>query len=234
MKLFIRMAFVLVAVGMSGTAMAQDAPVEPPADAAEVTDKVQAFYQDIADYQSNFAQVYTDVAAGEETRTSGKVFFKKPGKMRWDYYEDKAGVASVKKVLVSDGKEFNIYEAEFSQYYRQCLTESQLPTAISFLMGRGDLKTEFNSKLMALGADKELMLELTPKKSSGKYKKIVFTVDRSSYAVTQTTVYDPYGNTNQITFLRPSINKRLPDSGFVFPPPKGSRILGGGKELKCQ
>ena len=206
---------------------------EAPLDAATVTDKVQAFYANIADYQSNFSQVYTDLAAGDETRTTGKVFFKKPGKMRWDYYESKQGVTAVKKVLVSDGKEFNIYEAEFSQYYRQCLAESQLPTAISFLMGKGDLKTEFDSRLLGAQDGGALKLELTPKKSSGQYKRIVFTVDRGSYAVTQTTVYDPYGNTNRISFLRPAINKSLPDAGFDFPPPKGARILGGGKDLKC-
>jgi outer membrane lipoprotein carrier protein len=215
----------------SGSVVAQDAGASG-ADAT--TDKVQAFYQNIADYQSNFVQVYTDVAAGEETETGGKVFFKKPGKMRWDYYEKKDGKTTIKKVLVSDGKEFNIYEAEFSQYYRRCLGDSRLPTAISFLMGTGDLKTDFDSKLLPTKSGTSLTLELTPKKSSGKYKRIVFTVDATTFAVTRTTVYDPYGNTNQITFLKSAINKKLPDAGFVFPPPKGARILGGGNELKCE
>jgi outer membrane lipoprotein carrier protein len=202
--------------------------------ATDVTDKVQKFYQDIQDYQSNFTQVYTDVAAGDETKSGGKVFFKKPGKMRWDYYESKDGKTHVNKVLVSDGKEFNIYEAAYAQYYRQCLGDSQLPSAISFLMGTGDLAKEFTTKLLPSKDAGMLLLELTPKKSSGKYKKIVFRVDAASYAVTRTTVYDPYGNTNVITFKKADINKKLPDSGFNFPAPKGARILGGGKELKCE
>lgn len=203
-------------------------------DAATVTAKVQKFYQDIGDYQSNFTQVYTDVAAGEETKSGGKVFFKKPGKMRWDYYDRKDGKTTVNKVLVSDGKEFNIYEAAYAQYYRQCLGDSQLPSAISFLMGTGDLATEFDTKLLKAKQEGTMRLELTPKKSSGKYKKIVFRVDAATYAVTQTTVHDPYGNTNVITFKKAVINKKLPDAGFSFPPPKGARILGGGKELKCE
>ncbi len=202
--------------------------------AAEVTQNVQKFYQDIQDYQSNFTQVYTDVAAGEETRSGGKVFFKKPGKMRWDYYEVKDGKTLVTKVLVSDGKEFNIYEAAYAQYYRQCLGDSQLPSAISFLMGTGDLAKEFDTKLVPTKEAGTLGLELTPKKSSGKYKKIQFHVDAKTNAVTRTTVHDPYGNTNVITFKKADINKKLPDSGFNFPAPKGARILGGGKELKCE
>lgn len=212
-------------------AVAQDSPSPT---AAEVTDKVQKFYQDIKDYQSNFTQVYTDIAAGEETRSGGKVFFKKPGKMRWDYYETKDGKTHVTKVLVSDGKEFNIYEAAYAQYYRQCLGDSQLPSAISFLMGTGDLAKEFDTALAKAPEAGTLRLELTPKKSSGKYKKIEFTVDASTFAVTRTTVHDPYGNTNVITFKKADINKKLPDAGFSFPAPKGARILGGGKELKCE
>ena len=201
--------------------------------AAQVTDDVQKFYRTMEDYQANFDQTYTDIAAGDETKSSGKVFFKKPGKMRWDYYKTKDGKPAVTKVLVSNGSEFTIYEAEYHQYYRQCLKDSQLPTALRFLMGTGELKTEFDTKLIPSKKKGVLRLELVPKKSSGKYKKIEFAVEDQTFSVLETTVYDPYGNTNRIVFRTPSINKKLPDTGFQFPPPKGAKALGGSKELKC-
>jgi outer membrane lipoprotein-sorting protein len=52
--------------------------------------------------------------------------------------------------------------------------------------------------------------------------------------VAQTVVYDPYGNTNRVVFKSPSLNKKLPDAGFDFKPPEGTRALGGAKDLKCK
>lgn len=203
-------------------------------DAGQVTDKVQAFYLSMQDFQARFTQTYTDVAADETKSFEGKVFFKKPGKMRWDYLQRTEGKPSLQKVLVSNGAEFTIYEAEFDQYYRQCLGDSQLPTALRFLMGTGDLKADFDVKLLPKAPDGSLRLELTPKKSAGQYKKLEFVVNPKDYSVAQTVVYDPYGNTNRVVFQSPSLNKKLPDAGFDFQPPEGTRALGGAKDLKCK
>jgi outer membrane lipoprotein carrier protein len=201
--------------------------------AGAVTDEVQAFYKNMRDYQARFEQVYTDVAAGKDSRSGGRVYFKKPGKMRWDYLNADGSDKSLHKVLVSNGSEFTIYEAEHDQYYRQCLKDSKLPTALRFLMGTGDLKEEFDIELGKKSAAGTHKLELTPKKSSGKYKRIIFVVDAESFSVRETLVYDPYNNINRIIFHKPLTNKSLPDSGFDFSPPKDARPLGNTKELKC-
>jgi outer membrane lipoprotein carrier protein len=217
-------------LGLGGQAAAQ----APSPTAAQVTDKIQAFYLSLEDFQSRFTQIYTDVAADEEKRFSGKVFFKKPGKMRWDYLTQKDNKPALQKVLVSNGAEFTIYEAEYDQYFRQCLKDSQLPTALRFLMGTGDLKADFDIKLLPTAPEGSLRLELTPKKSAGQYKRLEFVVDAKDYSVRETVVYDPYGNTNRVRFEAPVLNKQLPDAGFDFSPPVGTRALGGEKELNCQ
>ena len=201
--------------------------------AEAVTDQVQEFYKNMRDYQARFEQIYTDVAAGKDSSSGGRVYFKKAGKMRWDYLNADANQKSLHKVLVSNGSEFTIYEAEHDQYYRQCLRDSKLPTALRFLMGTGDLKEEFDIKMGKKASAGTHKLELTPKKSSGKYKKIIFVVDAETYSVRETLVYDPYSNINRIIFHKPLINKNLPDSGFNFSPPKNARPLGDTKELKC-
>ncbi len=195
--------------------------------AEALTDKVQKFYTEMKDFQARFEQIYTDQAAGKETSSGGRVFFKKPGKMRWDYLTaDK----KLQKVLVSNGADFTIYEAEHNQFYRQSLGDSKLPTALRFLMGDGDIKVEFNAALKPKSNNGDLRLELTPKKDEGKYKKLVFVVDPATYSVKETIVYDPYGNTNRIVFHKPLLNKSLPDSGFDFSPPKDATQLGPGRD----
>ena len=76
-----------------------------PADmsAEDIARRIQKFYKKTEDYQASFKQVYTDLAAGEEKVSWGKVYFKKPGKMRWDYY-DSSDYKKRTKTLVKIGR----------------------------------------------------------------------------------------------------------------------------------
>lgn len=237
---------VLVACGWGVAAVAADVPVvvsqaaaqseeETPAPddmtAREVAERIQRFYKETEDFKAEFKQVYTDVAAGEEKKNWGKVYFKKPGRMRWDYYESDA-LDQRKKTLVSDGDMFWIYELEFQQVFKQCLEESQLPTSLKFLMGEGDLLSDFEISFTSESKPSAPELELIPKKSTPKYKKVHFRVDPETFRVEETTVYDPYGNSNRIDFKSTQLNLNLPDSGFEFEPPEGARLLNPRKDCE--
>ncbi|QDG49843.1 outer membrane lipoprotein carrier protein LolA [Persicimonas caeni] len=218
-------------VTVSSPVQAKETKGEGPADmsAEDVAKRVQKFYKKTKDYHAHFQQTYTDVAAGSKKKSQGRVYFKKPGKMRWDYYKDDG--KGRKKVLVSDGESFWIYEYEFKQVFKKCLASSQLPTSLKFLMGQGNLLKEFNVSFADSSTAKAPVLELVPKEPTSKYTKLVFELDPKTFQVEQTTIYDPYGNTNQIEFNKAKINKNLPDSGFNFKVPKGARVLNPQK--KC-
>lgn len=197
--------------------------------AEDVAERIQEFYKETEDFQAEFHQVYHDVAAGEKKRNYGKVYFKKPGKMRWDYYKDEE-LDKRKKTLVSDGEVFWIYELEFKQVFKKCLANSQLPTSLKFLMGEGDLLEDFDVSFSDGSTAEEPELVLKPKEPTPKYKKVHFQVDPETFQVDKTTVYDPYGNTNEIDFRETKLNKNLPDSGFEFEPPEGARLLNPKKD----
>lgn len=192
--------------------------------ATQVAERIQDFYKKTLDFQSSFKQTYTDIAAGESKSSSGKVYFKKPGKMRWDYNHAK-DPSKRDKVLVSDGSTFWIYEFEFQQVFKQCLSESQLPTSLRFLMGEGDLLADFNVEFTPKSTAKRPELKLVPKEPTSQYRELRFIIDPDTFQVIRTTIFDPYGNTNQIEFTRTKINNKLPDSGFEFKVPKGARVL---------
>lgn len=207
----------------------QTTPAPGDMGAEDVAERIQRFYKKTEDFHAEFKQVYTDVAAGEEKVNYGKVYFKKPGKMRWDYYKSE-GLDERKKTLVSDGKVFWVYELEFQQVFKQCLAKSQLPTSLKFLMGQGNLLEDFDISFADGSSEEAPKLELVPKKPTPKYKKVHFTVDSETFQVDTTTVFDPYGNTNDIDFRETKLNKNLPDSGFEFEPPEGARMLNPQKE----
>src|SRR5690606_16163019 len=69
-------------------------------EAREVVAKVQAFYTETVQLTAIFRQTYTNATFGKESVSDGKVWIKKPGKMRWDYQGKKKNVS---KSFISDG-----------------------------------------------------------------------------------------------------------------------------------
>ncbi len=230
-KLFL--FIVLAACLVSGTAIADEAANQEQGpgsmSAEEVAERIQRFYGDTDDFQSAFLQTYTDIAAGETKRSRGRVYFKKPGMMRWDYY--RADDASRRdRVLVSDGDVFWVYEFEFQQVFKQCLEDSQLPTTLRFLMGEGDLLEEFDVEFSDGSTAEEPRLTLTPKEPTSHYRQLQFVLDPETFQVSKTTIFDPYGNTNEIDFRNTRVNRNLSASGFEFEPPEGARLLNPQKQ----
>ena len=222
-------AALLFVTALATPLLAQQAKAPTP---QELAKRVQEFYGQTADYQATFTQTYHDLAAGSKKVTVGKVYFKKPGKMRWDYKKEgkkedgkKGGAKVDDKLYVSDGSSFWVYEYEFKQVFKQCLKDSQLPTSLSFLMGSGDLLEEFDVSFTKKSTAKKPELRLVPKEPTSKYKEIHFTLDPETHQVVRTVIFDPYGNMNEIEFSKVLVNKNLPDHGFDFQVPKGARVL---------
>jgi outer membrane lipoprotein carrier protein len=181
----------------------------------EIVSSVQSYYDSVDDYVADFEQEYTSAAMGETRTSEGRVFFKKPGMMRWDY------ATPTERYLISDGSQLWIYEPEYGQYFTESLQESQLPAALRFLMGDGDLRDNFDISLEESGED-TATLGLDPKVQNSQYARLKFVVDRQSGAVKETLIYDAVGNENRLIFENTQKNQGLPDSGFQFEPPEGA------------
>ncbi len=207
-------------------------PADPAADAPaqavtanedaklhQILDGVQKFYAEASDFQALFVQTYTYQAYQRTQISKGKVYFKKPGRMRWDYTEP------VPKVFVSDSETFWIYEPEERQAFKQPLKKAQLPVALTFMSGEGRFEDAFDAKLLPNLNDDTYHIEIIPKANEGDYKALRLEVDSKTYAVKASTVVDPVGNTNHLTFSDVKTNRDLKDSGFRFVPPDGVRIL---------
>ena len=144
-----------------GDEESESTPAPGDLSAEEVARRIQKFYKQTKDYRAPFKQMYTDKAAGETKTNYGKVYFKKPGKMRWDYYASESRDDRT-KTLVSDGDMFWIYELEFQQVFKRCLDESKLPTSLKFLMGQGNLLQDFDRE-----TDPEIQKAALPGRSGG-------------------------------------------------------------------
>lgn len=188
----------------------------PSLSADEVAQRVQDHYNQVRDFSAEFTQEYRSASLASTRTSTGRVFFKKPGKMRWDYR------GADERYLISDGSQLWVYEPQFAQYYAESLTDSQLPSALRFLMGEGNLAEDFNIRVREQNAQ-TITLELVPKVRSSQFARLRFIVDATTFEVKETTVYDTLGNTNRLIFSNTRQNSGLPDSGFTFTPPAGAR-----------
>ncbi len=207
-------------LGAAPAAAAPATTAAAPLAASNVVDRVQAFYLGIKQVSAKFRQSVTNATFGGDAKTNdGSVYIQKPGKMRWDYFAKKGTAVRTKKSFISNGAYLYVVEYDNKQILKKSLEKDLMPVAVSFLYGKGDLKSDFTSELDGsgkYGAKGELVLKLTPKKPSAQYKNLFLVVDPKDFHVTQSVIVDSSNNTNHFRFFSPDFEKTLKDTWFEF------------------
>lgn len=194
---------------------AQPLPLE------EIVAKVQEQYETHEDFKANFIQESLVKSLGKKQVAEGIVYFKKPGKMRWNYQKP------TKQEIISDGKSLWNYRPEDKQVVVSPMTNAfQSKAPSTFLAGIGNLKKDFQARWSKEPSPKEnYSLELTPQEAQGSLEKLFLLVDRESFKILQARIQDVMGNVTQISFSKIQFDNRLPDSLFTFTPPKGVEVF---------
>ena len=217
-----------LALGGGGAAQ-QGEPLDP----AVVVGLVQSFYDQTKTLQAEFEQTRYTRLYDRYDRAQGKVVFKKPGKMRWDYAQPNG------QVFVSNGKKLLIYQPpeegeKRGQLIERAVDEDQLPSAFSFLLGSGSLEKDFEVRLLEHDNDKFKdghVLQLIPRRPTPNYEQLVFYVrtltqgGKRAGVVQRVLIIDSAGNRNRFDFSKIKFNRDVPDKRFSYRPPKGTETV---------
>jgi outer membrane lipoprotein carrier protein len=184
--------------------------------------EVQKRYESTSDFEAQFVQEYVGKVMQRPQKGEGKVYFKKKGKIRWDY-------STPNQKLISNGQTLWYYQPEESQVFVSEISKFlHEKTPLAFLAGEGNLSRDFNlvnfNEALSPRED-NYVVELTPKESSAMLSKLVLTVDKANYIVTQADVIDGLGNITRTRFLNIKTNVSLQDSFFQFTIPPGTEII---------
>jgi outer membrane lipoprotein carrier protein len=210
--------------------------------ASEILAGVQKFYAGITDVNAKFRQEVVNATFGRSDKSDGVLWIHKPGKMRWDYYgkKQKDKPVSVAKHFISNGSYLYVVDRENKQVIKKDLQKNLLPTAITFLYGKGDLAADFTpeiDKTNTYGAKTDYVLKLTPKQSSAQYKFLYLVVDPSNSRVKESIIIDQAGNKNHFKFYEPNFKASVKDQWFEFneksPDVKNYRIVDGDAPQKA-
>jgi outer membrane lipoprotein carrier protein len=104
------------------------------------------------------------------------------------------------------------------------LDTSQLSASVTFLFGQGNLADEFSITKGACEGCKGTLLVLDPLKPDPRFRQVRLEVDPKTAQVLKSTVVDPDGSENTISFLNLKTNVGIDKEHFKLNPPEDTRI----------
>lgn len=184
-----------------------------------LVDRMQAFYEKIQDFSADFEQRYHYKLFDRTQVSQGRVLFKKPALMRWDYEKP-----SKRSFLIAEEQVLALDMAALT-LTKTTIATDKLSAAVTFLWGRGKLKEEFHMTLAICKGCKEVRLQLVPKKEEPRFQKLFLDIDEKTAQVVQSIVVDPDGSENRIRFLHLKENQGLKQEAFKLSVPEGTQFL---------
>jgi outer membrane lipoprotein carrier protein len=189
-----------------------------------IVDSLQKNYDATADFVADFRQETEVKNLNRTLKASGKLSFKRPGKMHWLYEEPKG------QFVVADGKHLYFYQPEQNQVIKSPLKNAfrgDIP--LSFLLGLGNLKKDFSATLKA-SEENQHVLRLEPKGEAGGYSEILLGVSKNSSDILWVSVRDAVNNITTLRFANMRKGVGLKDSLFQAQIPKGADVVELGQQ----
>jgi outer membrane lipoprotein carrier protein len=185
---------------------------------------LQARYQNVRDFTADFAQSYRGGVLRTETRESGTVMVKKPGRMRWIY------TSPERKEFVSDGLKMYSYIPEDRQVLVSNVPQdNQAPTPLLFLAGKGDLVKDFTASEAQSPVPGAVAVKLTPRRNEPEYEYLIVAVDPATLQIRALTTRDRQGGESILRFENLQENKGISDNEFAFRIPRGVDVISDGQ-----
>ena len=184
-----------------------------------VVDSLQKNYDATVDFTADFHQETEVKTLNRRLKAWGKLSFKRPGKMLWRYEEPKG------QFVLADGKYLYFFQPEQNQIIKSSLKNAfRSDVPLSFLLGIGNLKKDFNATLKATD-EKQYTLRLEPKNDKGGFSEVLLGVGKPSYDILWVSVRDATGNLTTINFSAMRKAVGLKDSLFNLQIPDGADVV---------
>jgi outer membrane lipoprotein carrier protein len=184
-----------------------------------IVERLQRNYDATADFVANFQQETEVKTLNRTLKSAGKLWYKRPGKMLWRYDTPKD------QFVLADGKHLYFYQPEHNQIIKSPLQNAfRTDIPLSFLLGLGNLKKDFNATLKAT-EDQQHILRLEPKAAEGGYSDILMGVSKATSDILWVSVRDGTGNLTTIRFSDMRKGAGVNDSMFKLQIPAGADIV---------
>ena len=214
---------------VSGTGLAADDQSEEKGlkEVREVVKKIQSRYEQTRDLEAEFKQSTKIEGFATPLASSGNLYIKKPGKLRWDYRDP-----DVQEIYVK-GDDVMMYVPQHKQVLVGKLTQmaaSQAP--LQLLQGAAKLEEHFEVQATLGGERGEggvPLVTLIPKETGPESVKtvvrIVVEAQPKSYFIKTVAIHEISGNVATFQFSNLKPNTGLKGTLFEFDVPAGVEVV---------
>ena len=210
-------------------AWAAEGPINEKAlqEVREVVKHLQARYEKTKDLQADFSQK-TKIEGFERPVTSaGKVYIKKPGRLRWDYLDP-----ATEQIYVNQD-DVKVYVPEHKQVLIGKLTQMSASKApLELLQGAAKLDESFVIEPTTgkdRGAGGTPLITLIPKakeqESTQNLQKIIVEVFPKTYFIRTVALHEISGNVAVFEFSNLKPNMGLGNEVFDFKAPSDAEVV---------
>ena len=196
---------------------------QPVAEEKDLLRLIHKQYQSIRSFSGRFIQ--TSYRADTETgpkKAEGLVSYKRPGKMRWLYE------APEEQLLVTNGQTMWLYDPLLENVTVQKLQKITEGTALSFLLGLGNLQADFIHRGISknlLSGQEGLIVELEPRKSTANLAFIQLNVHPETYNLQTIALMDQQDNYRTIQLINMKYNLEIEENFFEFTVTKDMEVI---------
>ena len=189
----------------------------------DIVNKVESRYRTTTDLTADFSQTTTVKGFATAMKSAGRVYLKRPGKLRWDYFEP-----NLEQIFV-DNDLVRFYVPEHKQVltgHLSKMADSQAP--LQLLQGAARLDKYYAVAAAPDGAKvrgRLPLLLLTPLKGGPDQQQIVVEVDQENYFLRRVELHDVNGNISNFLFSNIRANTGLKDDLFAFSVPEDVEVV---------
>ena len=195
-----------------------------PAETSTVLEGLQRWLDGTRDLECRFEQTLVSGALGSGIRELGRLYLKRPGKLRWEYTRPEPKVA-----ILRDGVAL-LYLPEDRQLIRGDATWSSSPLLL-LLGGEGRLEDVFRAEIVDAPPESTrngaYRMRLVPLDRDQGFEEVTVTLVAPEFSIVAAEVLDEAGNRLRYEFRSPRRNRGMDDERFALDPPPGTEIVGG-------
>jgi len=198
---------------------------ENPLDGDAILRKIGKRYAAAGVLSARFRQDVPLQNLGIVRKASGKVYFGRPLKMRWDYD------APENQLFLADGEYFYFRPAGSLEVIRRKIDEKSIGGRIPLLLlfGKGDISSMFNVEEAVPRKDGAgIILRLVPKgEGAPEIRMIDLLVDTKDDLIIEVHLFDRLGGENHLYLSDIKFDSVFPADIFRFKNPSGIPVVDG-------
>jgi outer membrane lipoprotein carrier protein len=187
--------------------------------------KVGDRYAAVRSLSARFRQEIPLQNVGIVRKASGKLYFGRPLRMRWDYQ------APEEQLFLADGEHFYFRPAGSAEVIRRKIDEKSLGGKIPLLLlfGKGEIAGMFRVEESSLRkGGEETVLRLLPRGDGApEVRRIDLVVGTRDSIIREVHLFDRLGGENHLYLTDVELDPSLPPDLFRFRKPPGISVVDG-------